>query len=126
MLHTAPLQQGVNPLQAAPEPAHAVHVVHAVEPGLQRSPHWPEMPPPPQVSGAVHVPQLMMPTPQPSPIWPHWTFCAWQLVGAQDMVMSLPPQRLGPPPPQNCGVEHEPQFAVSPVQPSLIWPHRAG
>jgi hypothetical protein len=41
-------------------------------------------------------------------------------------VQGLPPegaQMLGPPPPQNSGSTHVPQFSVWPPQPSLCTPH---
>jgi hypothetical protein len=83
-------------------------------------PHWPGVPPPPQISGKVQVPQGMTP-PQPSADTPQFCPAAQFVSGTQGVTLS--PHWLGtPPPPQISGNVQVPQFSVRPPQPSDCWP----
>ena len=84
-------------------------------------PHWPKVPPPPQVCGVGQPPTGLQSSrpPQPSAITPHPMFAEAQVRGTQPAV---PPHLLGaPPPPQVCGAVQAPQFS-SPPQPSPAGP----
>jgi hypothetical protein len=48
---------------------------------LSGAPHWPCMPPPPQVSGLVQVPQSIS-LPHPSPAMPHDSPCSAHVIGS--------------------------------------------
>jgi len=56
--------------------------VSGVQPASGK-PHWPRVPPPPQVSGDVQTPQLSVP-PQPSPAGPQLYPSLAQVVGVHE------------------------------------------
>jgi hypothetical protein len=94
----------------------------------------PGLPLPPQTSGSVHAaPHGPIVPPQPSLARPHEYPRLAQVAGVHltivppsALVLLLPPQTPGPPPPQNFGSTHVAQFAVNPPQPSLCSPHVPG
>src|SRR5438874_1495323 len=78
-------------------------------PGAQPPPHTPAAPPPPQLWPAGQAPQLSLP-PQPSPCSPHVKPCCAHVFGTQP-----PPHMPGvPPPPQLWPAAQVPQSCVPP------------
>ena len=84
-------------------------------------PHLPGTPPPPQVWPVGHV-QLAVTPPQPLLCCPQEPANAAQVIGVHGPPPVLPHLFAVPAPPQTCPVGHEPQFAVSPPQPSPCCP----
>ncbi len=83
-------------------------------------PHWPGIPPPPQVAGALHNPHATT-LPQPSEIDPQLAPVPAQLFGAH---VPRPQTSAVPPPPQVSGDLHSPHDRVPP-QPSGLVPQLA-
>jgi len=88
--------------------------MHGVPP-----PHWPEVPPPPQVCGGVQGPHWMT-LPQPSPAGPHEIPSAMHVSGTQPVLPPHWPET--PPPPHVCGGVQVPQLATTLPHPSLAGP----
>src|SRR5438552_979954 len=73
-------------------------------------PHWPVVPPPPQVSGVVQVPQEMGGPPQTSGIVPQFWPFGQVVAGVQPQTPGVP----GVPPPQVAGAVQVPQSSGEP------------